>query len=235
VLLGLADDAGYWIIPAPLLDSASTLDNPIYTFSTRISLSPETPMGTEKLIVRGVDAAGNVGPSQEGTITVAAPIPPAAMVITLEWDTNADLDLHAVVPVDPTVTLPPGVEAKDTVEVWTKSPLALPASGAGYPANDPAVMGVGQLDFDSNSNCVIDGRRRESIVFANPPPAGQYIVRVDAFSMCGQASAQWQVTVTGADGSAVRNPATWQATDADARGMHGAGAGRLALDFTLPD
>ena len=63
--------------------------------------------------------------------------------------------------------------------------------------------------------------------------AGEYIVRVDAFSMCGQASAQWTVTVTAADGSSVRNPATWQVTDADTRGTHGLGAGRLALEFTM--
>ena len=34
-------------------------------------------------------------------------------------------------------------------------------------------------------------------------------------------------------GGDVVNPATWQATDADTRGNHGIGAGRLAVDFTL--
>jgi hypothetical protein len=234
VLLGFANDTGYWIVPAPLLDVASDPANPNYTFSTRMSLSPDTPMGMETLIVRGVDAAGNVGPSQMSNVTVAAPAPPGAMVITLEWDTNADLDLHAVVPVDPTVTLPPGVDApaSGTVEVWAKSPLALPPNGRGYDTTDPAVKGVGHLDFDSNENCVIDGRRQENIIFGNPPPAGEYIVRVDAFSMCGQASAQWTVTVTTPD-YAVVNPATWQATDTDTRGAHGLGAGRLAVDFNL--
>jgi hypothetical protein len=232
VLLGFAGDAGHWIVPAPLIDSSSPPENPLYTFSTRMSLSPGTPLGMETLIVRGVDAAGTIGPSQQNDITVAAPLPSGAMVITLEWDTNADLDLHAVVPVDPKVTLPPGVEAKDSVEVWAKAPLALPPSPTGYPSGDPAVLGAGRLDFDSNSNCLIDGRRQENIVFANPPPAGRYIVRVDAFSMCGQASAQWKVTVTTPDGAVV-NPATWQAIDADTRGVHGIGAGRLAVDFTL--
>ena len=31
------------------------------------------------------------------------------------------------------------------------------------------------------------------------------------------------------------NPATWQATDADTRGNHGLGSGRLALDFPFGD
>jgi len=235
VLLGFANDAGHWIVPAPLFDILSDPEHPQYTFSTRMSLSPDTPMGTETLIVRGVDAAGNVGPSLMSDVIVAAQIPPGAMVITLEWDTNADLDLHAVVPVDPNVTLPPGVDppASGTVEVWAKSPLALPPYGRGYDLTDPAIKGVGHLDLDSNANCLIDGRRQENIIFGNPPPSGQYIVRVDAFSLCGQTSAQWTVSVTDADGNPVRKPATWQATDADTRGMHGLGAGRLALDFPL--
>ena len=138
--------------------------------------------------------------------------------------------LHAVVPVDPSFPLPAGVDPVDSVEVWAKSPLALPPSPRGYDKDDPAVMGAGHLDFDSNSNCIIDGRRQENIVFGNTPPTGHYTVRVDAFSMCGQASAQWKVTVTDAFGNVV-NPATWQATDADTRGEHGIGAGRLAVEF----
>jgi hypothetical protein len=234
VLLGLADDTGYWIVPTPLPELPLDPVNPVYTFSARFSLSPDTPTGMETLLVRGVDAAGNIGPSQMSTITVAAPTPPGAMVITLDWDTNADLDLHAVVPVDPNFPLPPGVDPKTSVEVWSKAPLALPPSAAGYDARDPAVAGAGHLDFDSNANCNIDGRRQENIIFGNPPPNGEYIVRVDAFSMCGQASAQWTVSVTGMDGGPLRNPATWQATDADTRNAHGLGAGRLALDFMGP-
>jgi hypothetical protein len=97
------------------------------------------------------------------------------------------------------------------------------------------VKGAGHLDFDSNANCLIDGRRQENIIFGNPPPDGEYIVRVDAFSMCGQTSAQWKVSVSGSDDALVLpNPATWQATDSDTRNAHGLGAGRLALDFHLP-
>jgi hypothetical protein len=231
VLVGLANDTGHWIVPAPLRDMANLMVEQ-YTFSARMSLSPETPEGTETLIIRGVDADGNVGPSDMHMLTVAAPAAAAPLVITLEWDTNADLDLHAVVPVDPNFPLPPGVDPVASVEVWSKSPLALPPSALGYDKTDPAVMGVGHLDIDSNSNCVIDGRRVEHITFANPPPAGQYTVRVDAFSMCGQASAQWKVSVF-KDGVEYLNPATWQATDADTRGNHGIGAGRLAVDFPL--
>jgi hypothetical protein len=229
VLVGLADDVGHWIVPAPLRDIANPDQ---YTFSTRMSLSPDAPNGMETLIIRGVDAAGEIGPSEMHTLMVLDPAATADLVITLEWDTNADLDLHAVVPVDPAVTLPPDVDpVPSTVEVYAKAPIALPPSAL-YDKTDPAFQGVGHLNRDSNANCVIDGKRQEQIIFTNPAPSGQYVVRVDAFSMCGQASAQWKVSVTRGGADWV-NPATWEATGADTRGDHGIGAGRLALDFPL--
>jgi len=105
------------------------------------------------------------------------------------------------------------------------------------------VAAAGYLDFDSNAACVIDGRRQENVIFSLPPddnsfvpvppPSGEYIVRVDTFSLCGQAAAQWEVQVNTPSGAVV-NPATWESTDSDTRGDHGPGAGRLALDFQLP-
>ena len=126
-----------------------------------------------------------------------------------------------------------------TVEIWAKAPIGLPPVPGGYDIlNDPTmaaeVDAAGKLDFDSNANCIIDGSRQENVVYPQMPPSGEYIVRVDAFSMCGQAAAQWEVTVTTSDGSAWVNPARWQATDTDTRGPHAAGAGRLAVDFQYP-
>ena len=89
---------------------------------------------------------------------------------------------------------------------------------------------AGSLDFDSNAGCVIDGRRQENIVYTQPPPPGDYTVRVDASSLCGQVDAQWRVTARTADGT-LQGFAQWEATDADTRGSHGAGAGRLAFTF----
>src|SRR5262245_26564183 len=125
VLIGLAGDIGHWIVPAPLRD-VGVKDSAQYLFSTRLSLSPDTPRGKQTLIVRGVDAAGTIGPSKQYDINVASPAPSGALVITLDWDTNADLDLHAIVPVDPNGPLPLDIEMIEPVEVWTKSPLALP-------------------------------------------------------------------------------------------------------------
>jgi hypothetical protein len=231
VLVGLADDSGHWVVPAPIKDVTEVNS---YQFSTRMSFSPELPLGPQMLIVRGVAPDGTIGPSQQYVLTIAAPIPTGALVFSLSWDTNADLDLHVLVPnsePDP-MTGGPGAP----IEIWSRNQVGVPP--AAFPRTPDemkaAVSAAGRLDLDSNANCVIDGRRQENVIFTQPPPDGEYIVLVDTFSLCGQPTAQWQVTVTGSDGSAVVNPATWQSVDADTRGPHGLGAGRQALRFTLP-
>jgi hypothetical protein len=226
VLVGLADDAGYWIVPAPFAD-VQTPNN--FLFQTKMSLSPTTPEGTQTLIIRGVDAGGQIGPAQQIALMVAPPAPAGALVITLAWDTESDMDLHAVVPNTTDPTMP--------IEIYYKNRVGLPPPVAGTPpltGDDltAAVAAAGALDFDSNAGCVIDGRRQENIIYTQPPPSGAYTVRVDAASLCGQVDAQWQVTATTADG-ALQGYAAWEATDADTRGSHGAGAGRLAFTFNI--
>ena len=77
------------------------------------------------------------------------------------------------------------------------------------------------LDFDSNANCVIDGRRQENVIFpTGSPPPGVYTVRVDASSLCGQAGRAVAVSATGRRrrNGTLLGYAQWQATDADTRG-----------------
>jgi hypothetical protein len=228
VLVGLADDAGYWILPAPFVD-VQTPNN--YLFQTKVSLSPTIPAGTQTLIIRGVDASGQIGPAQQIALTVATPAPTGALVITLAWDTQSDMDLHAVVP-NTTDPMTP-------IEIYYKNRVGLPPP---VPGNPPltgdylaaAVAAAGALDLDSNAGCVIDGRRQENIIYTQTPPSGEYTVRVDASSLCGQADAQWQVTAKDAYGNLLPGAfAQWEATDADTRGSHAAGAGRLAFTFTI--
>jgi hypothetical protein len=90
----------------------------------------------------------------------------------------------------------------------------------------------GLLDVDSNAECVFDGRDQENIVFTAPPPPGHYIVRVDAFSLCGAALADWRVDVV-RDGAVVAT-ASGEAGDADTREAHDKGAGRTALELDVP-
>ncbi len=222
LLVGLKGDVGYWIVPAPLADSA-TPNN--YDFSTQLTFSPLLPTGSQVLLLRGVGADGTLGPGQDFALVVGAPAPSGAMVITLEWDTESDMDLHVVVPNPDDPTTP--------IEIYSKAPIGLPPPKLGVPpATQDQIDAAGYLDFDSNANCVIDGRRQENVIFKNAPPSGNYTVRVDAFSLCGQPDAQWHVSTTTPDGQIYAGQ--WEALDADTRASHGLGAGRLAFSFTIP-
>jgi hypothetical protein len=223
-LVGLDDDSGYWIVPAPIPDITTPGG---FVFTNNLAFSPLLPIGSHKLILRGVAADGTVGPAQLYVLTATAPAPAGALVISLNWDTESDLDLHVVMPnlADPTMP----------IEIWNKHEVGLPPPTPGAPPPDPAtIASAPYLDFDSNANCVIDGRRQENVIFptGSTPPPGDYTVRVDAASLCGQSGAQWTVGAVTADGTYL-GFAQWQATDADTRGSHIAGSGRLAFTFTI--
>jgi hypothetical protein len=223
VLIGLGGDAGHWIVPAPLLDTG-TPNN--YDFSAQLTFSPLIPMGNHALILRGVAADGTLGPAQVFPLSFAPAVPTGALVVTLAWDTQSDMDLHVVVPNPDDSTTP--------IEIWSKAPVGLPLRQPGEaPPDSDQIAAAGYLDFDSNAACAIDGRRQENVIFTDSAPSGTYTVRVDAFSLCGQADAQWQVTAATPAGPIV-SPAIWEATDTDTRGNHGVGAGRLAFTFSIP-
>ena len=225
VLIGLSGDSGYWIVPTTVADSSMPNN---YDFSAQMTFSPFTPIGSRSLILRPVAADGTLGPSQSYPLNVAQiPPPTGQLVITLEWDTESDMDLH--------VDVPNPADASTPIEIWYKAPVGVPIPGPGQPPVTPdQVAAAGYLDFDSNAACVIDGRRQENVIFAMPPPPGDYTIRVDANSLCGQADAQWQVTATDANGNQFEF-AQWEAIDTDTRGSHGVGSGRLAFAFTIPN
>jgi len=221
VLIGLSGDSAHWILPAGVEDTQTAGD---FTFGTQLSFSPEIPLGDRPLVLRAVDASGQVGPAQVLPLKVQPLVPAGTLVVTLAWDSESDLDLHVTVP------NPDGAP----FDVWSKAPLALQPP-ADAPLTPDQVKAAGLLDFDSNSQCLIDGRRQENLVFAQPPPAGTYEVRVDAFSMCGQPTARWQaLAVTDGDVDHPVGQAFGQASDLDTRGKHAAGAGRLAFTFSIP-
>jgi len=89
----------------------------------------------------------------------------------------------------------------------------------------------GRLDFDSNENCILDGRREENVFWPVEPPHGRYIVRVDTFSLCGQPGARFGVTVN-RNGQIVAQ-AEGRSVETDTRGPHGAGAGLTMLELDV--
>ena len=219
VLLGLEGDSGYWVIPVQYVDQ-NTPGN--FTFGAVVSFSPETPAGDAgnlNLVVRATDKTGNIGPAVLQPMTMDAPRPDGALVISLDWDTHADLDLHVVVP----------AADAGTTEIWSRKPSALPFGQAGATVDDG--IAAGYLDFDSNSQCVIDGRDAENVIFPTTAPSGHYVVRVDTFSLCGEVSAQWRVRVFTQGQFAPILQAFGQSTDTDTRFPHGQGAGVQALVF----
>lgn len=215
VAIALEGDRGHWLLPAGPPQPESP-DAP--SFGASLSFSSDVAPGPHVLLTRAVDAEGHFGPPARSEFTIApAPAPEGALVISLYWDADSDLDLHVVTP--------QGVEIyKGNVNSWQRLPGSAP---------DPdAWRSGGILDADSNAQCRIDGRRAEHVVWTAEPPRGRYVVRVDTFSLCDEPGARWGVE------------ARWQGERlAEARGAssvvstrfdHGRGAGVLALEFELP-
>jgi hypothetical protein len=219
VLIGLKGDNGHWILPVQSQDQTSPGD---FVFSAKASFSPAVPTGPATILYRAVSALEEIGPPREQALDIKASAAQGALVISLDWDTEADLDLRVTAP---------DAQGKE-VEIWSrnKSSLARPAPGD-PPATADEIAAAGFLDFDSNSQCQIDGRLQENVIWKTKPPqtSSLYSVRVDAFSMCGEVLAHWHVRVL-LDGQEVAQ-AAGQVGDADTRFDHGPGAGLLALEF----
>lgn len=222
VALGLAGDAGYWTLPAGVIDG--TFPDQL-TWSARLSFAPDLPEGPLQVAVAAVDTAGRFGPPMMQTLTVrphSVALDGTRLVVSLSWDTEADLDLHVVLPGSPAIT------------VWSKHPSSYVPPGPGEPIDPGAVDAAAALDVDSNSQCLIDGRREENVIWQGPaavPPHGSYAVLVDAFSLCAAPTAHWTVDVY-RDGDATATVhAEGTVTDADTRGAHIASSGVRALVF----
>jgi hypothetical protein len=212
----LAGDAGFWTVVAGI-PGATTPDLPSANLTA--SFAADLPLGRHELQARAFDAEGRGGPLATLELTaLAGPAVTGELVISLSWDRNADLDLHVV---DPN-----GVEIhKGNINSWSPPPPGEPV--------DPEAWKTGALlDFDSNAQCVIDGRRQENVIWAMEPPSGRYIVRVDTFSLCGEPGAYWNVDVI-LRGALVAG-AIGISTPIDATANHLPGAGQLALEVDVP-
>ena len=227
IAIGLADDRAYWILPAATADREIGAGTDLL-FSTTVSYSLDLPLGRHDLVLRALRADGRMGPAAVQALSAAGTDVTGALVVSLSWDSDADLDLHVVAP-NPAGSDPPG-----TTEVWVKNPSSLPSRtfAAGGPYSPEELAMGGQLDLDSNGGCLIDGRRAEHVVWGAAPPPGSYLVRVDAVSMCGQSAARWRVEVV-ADGASLA-AAYGQMSDADTRFSHTQGSGVLAVGFVIP-
>jgi hypothetical protein len=180
VLLRFADlGSGYWSVPVGIPETAPGVN--AVTWLAVPSYSPDIPVGSHTLVFNAIDANGNAGPApgvnQMEVLTFRSNVPQGDVVVSLAWDSNADLDLHLVAP--------------DGTELDPQHPT----TAAMLEADGGLPPGTAVLDRDSNANCVEDPFREEDAVFATRPK-GTYVVRVDMFSSCGAPEANYVVTVT---------------------------------------
>jgi len=232
VLIGLEGDSAHWLVPVgvPDLDIKGN-----FTFSAAVSYSPDLPLGPRALRFRAIDADGNLGPLQSLSLMVGLTSPMGSLVVQLNWDTEADLDLHLRI-------ISPDPNAKP-IDVWNRAPLALPPAPAGAPYTRADITAAGRLQADSNGQCIIDGARHEEVVFPTAVPPGTYEVRIDTFSLCSEYTARWHVVaftnpagtptlLQDVEGQAAE--AFGQSLDRDTLASHDATSGVLAFTFTEP-
>lgn len=215
VAIGIAGDTGHWILPADVPDSDSPTQP---TFHAMLSFSPTLPAKPYDLLVRAIAPPDRMGSAAHSALDAHATLPPTgSLVISLWWDTQADLDLHVV-------------DAHGT-EIWAGNINSFDRY-ATTPTTDAGAWNEGGiLDFDSNAGCVIDGRCNENVVFAVQPPAGTYLARVDTFSLCGNTAARWTLEAL-LDGVSLGR-AEGIALPSEQRFSKGPGSGLGALSFTL--
>lgn len=159
---------GFWVVPTTIPDA--DLKGTIL-WDAQLSFSRSLPAGRQTLQVVSSDADGHFGESTEIPLVVQPLVPQALIVASLTWDTNADLDLQIMTP--------------DGRTLDPKHPATTPKVDGGYP------QGTGVLDRDSNAGCVNDGIRQEDVVWNEYPPPGIYLAKVDMFSACGEAVANF--------------------------------------------
>jgi len=215
VAIYLEGDPGYWIV-TPGAEDATALNQ--LSFGAKLSFSPLLAAGGYTLAGRASDGAGRFGPPARNPLTTGDVPANGTLVIGLKWDTESDLDLHLVIP--------------DGSEIWANKINSFTPPPPGTPGDPNAYKSGGILDFDSNANCAIDGRRAENIFWTVAPPSGHYIARVDTYSLCGTPQANWQLDVT-LNGTSLGR-ASGAGRDSDAALTHGRGAGVTALEFDIP-
>jgi hypothetical protein len=161
-----------------------TFDND-YTWTLQADFSDALPVGLHALRFVAIDPEGRAGPQRDYRVCVVPEVPdnlnacdptiaPPDTVLSLSWDTDVDLDLV--------------VETPDGHTVDARHPSTAAPVGGTVPRE------AGALDRNSNANCVLDGIRRENLVFQSAPAPGVYRLYVNLFSACGQVATRFRVS-----------------------------------------
>jgi hypothetical protein len=175
---------GYWVKP---LDEADSVYPGELAFRLDLELAHDLPLGPQRLLFTVIDARGRASRQQAMELCVASPYdralsacdhaqkPPAA-IISLTWDTAADLDL---------VVRTPDGEVVDARHPSTLSDPALESD------QDPAYQGV--LHTEDGPGCGARSVQREDLVWTGEIPQGRYDVSVNLFNACGARATFFEV------------------------------------------
>lgn len=167
--------SGYWLLP---VEGPDPLNNGELGWSALAEIGRDLPAGRRDLLFAAIDGAGRAGairslpicipPETPDNLNACDPsIPPPAAVLSLVWDTAADVDLVVVTP-----------------------------EGRVVDAKHPTLGDAGAFDRDSNAACANDAIRRENLVFQAPPPKGSYLVFGNLFSACEHAPVRFRFTLS---------------------------------------
>jgi hypothetical protein len=64
------------------------------------------------------------------------------------------------------------------------------------------------LDGDSNSDCKLDNRNRENLVFQTAPDPGRYQIYADLYEACGKNSVRFELSIVASQAGA--EPGTFE-------------------------
>jgi hypothetical protein len=166
---------GYWIAR---VDQVEPLFDGQVSASLFFDVAPSVVPASYQLELSGVTGDRRYGARATAPLTVVPRVPPnAPAVIQLRWDSSVDLDLQVRGP-DGTLLSP---------KHPTTAPVGTPDAGT--------APGFGRLDGDSLASCVDDGLREENVVFNAAPAPGTYAVFVNAFDLCRQLGANYEVSI----------------------------------------
>jgi len=234
IAVSLADlGTGYWVLP---VGGADPMVGEELTWGMTADFGGDIPPGLHTLRFVALDGRGVAGVQREVPACALPAIPdnlnacdptlrPPAVVLSLDWDENVDLNLVVVTP--------------DGKVVDARRPSTAGLERGSIPAEVLRRPDTGVLDRDSNAECHIDDIRRENLVWQGDPVPGVYRVYASLFDACNLPSVTLRATVHQArsadEGRTWRVETTWQRRgqltrlDADGGRTRGLFLGEVAL------
>jgi hypothetical protein len=171
--------SGYWLKPVgapdPTVPGELTFD---FTFQAATDIEP----GTHSLLAVAFDERGRPGPVYTVPVCVVSDLPdnrnvcdatrePPPVIVSLSWNTDADLDLIIEGPASVRYDRSHRSESDGDTQRWG-------------------------LELDGSTGCLLDGRRRENFVFDELPEEGStFLAYASFFDACGHAAVRFELTV----------------------------------------